>query len=200
MAWHMDGTYFETCSCDALCPCTWSGLTARATTDRCNALLAFHVASGEVDGVDISDLNWAMLIDTPPVMSEGNWRVGVVLDERASEEQQAKLGAVLGGELGGPPAMLGALIGEMLGVQVSPIDIDEHDGTHRLRIGDDADIEVRDFAAGGNEEPVVLQNVFHPAASTLTVAPATSARVSLMGVEFGREGASGFAAPFSWSS
>jgi hypothetical protein len=199
MAWRMDGTYFETCSCDALCPCTWSGLTARATNDRCNALLAFRVESGEVDGVDISGLNWAMLLDTPALMSEGNWRVGVVLDERATEEQQAKLGAVLGGELGGPPAMLGPLIGEMLGVQALPIEIDERDGTHRLRIGDDTEIEVTEFVAGEHTSPVVLDNVFHPAASTLTVAPATAARVNLMSVEFGRVGESGFAAPFSWS-
>jgi hypothetical protein len=195
----MDGTYFETCSCDALCPCTWSGLTARATYDRCNALLAFRVESGDVDGVDISGLNWAMLVDTPALMSEGNWRAGIVLDERATEEQAAKLGAVLAGELGGPPALLAPLIGEMLGVQSSPIEIEERDGTHRLRIGEDTEIEVTEFVAGDNPGPVVLDNVFHPGASTLTVAPATAARVSLMGVEFGRVGESGFAAPFSWS-
>ncbi len=30
MAWRLDGTYFESCSCDAVCPCTWSALTAKA--------------------------------------------------------------------------------------------------------------------------------------------------------------------------
>ena len=200
MAWTMTGTYFETCSCDALCPCTWSGLTAKATNDRCNALLAFHVEKGDVDGVDISGLNWAMLVDTPPVMSEGNWRVGVVLDERASGEQQEKLGAVLGGQLGGPPAMLGPLIGEMLGVMTAPITIEESGGSHKLQIGEDAAFEVNDFHAGGNPEPVVLDNVFHPAGSRLTAAPASSARIDLMGVSFGREGQSGFAAPFAWSA
>ena len=38
MAWRLDGTYFESCSCDAVCPCTWSALTAKATLDRCRAL------------------------------------------------------------------------------------------------------------------------------------------------------------------
>ena len=28
MAWTLEGTYFENCSCDTICPCTWSGLTA----------------------------------------------------------------------------------------------------------------------------------------------------------------------------
>jgi len=47
-------------------------------------------------------------------MSEGNWRVGVYLDDVASDSQAERLGAVLSGQAGGPPAMLGPLIGEML--------------------------------------------------------------------------------------
>src|SRR5258708_31863650 len=93
MAWRLDGTYFESCSCDAVCPCTWSALTARATLDRCRALLAYHVDSGEIDGVDVSGLSFALFLDTPPVMSEGNWRVGVYLDEAASDGQAERLRA-----------------------------------------------------------------------------------------------------------
>ena len=104
MAWNLAGTYFESCSCDAICPCTWSGLAAKATNDRCNFFLAFRIETGQVDGVDVSGLSFGMLGDTPPVMSEGNWRVGLFLDAAGSDEQRAKLGAVLGGELGGPPA------------------------------------------------------------------------------------------------
>ena len=48
MAWRLDGTYFESCSCDEVCPCTWSALTAKATLDRCRALLAYHIGSGEI--------------------------------------------------------------------------------------------------------------------------------------------------------
>jgi hypothetical protein len=62
------GKYFESCSCDAVCPCTWSALTARATLDQCRALLAYHVESGEIDGVDVSGLSFALFLDTPPVM------------------------------------------------------------------------------------------------------------------------------------
>ena len=97
MAWRLDGTYFESCSCDEICPCTWSAFTAKATLDRCRALLAYHVNSGEIDGVDVSGLNFAIFLDTPPVMGEGNWRVGVYLDEAASDSQAEKLGAVVSG-------------------------------------------------------------------------------------------------------
>ena len=92
MAWRLDGTYFESCSCDAVCPCTWSALTAKATLDRCRALLAYHVESGEIDGLDVSGLSFALFLDTPPVMSEGNWRVGVYLDDAASDRQAEHVG------------------------------------------------------------------------------------------------------------
>jgi hypothetical protein len=200
MAWSIEGTYFETCSCDEICPCTWSGLTAKATLDRCKALLVMHVDRGDIEDVDVSGLSFAFLLDSPPVMSDGGWKVGVILDDAATEEQKEKLAAMLGGQLGGMPAMLGPLIGEMLGVESLPMRYEEEGGRHRVTIGDGAEVEVQEFRAGDNQDPVQLVNVFHPANSTLTVAPATTARISLMGVEFGRAGESGFAAPFAWAA
>ena len=97
MSWKLEGSYFETCSCDVICPCTAS-LSFGATNDRCNALLVFNVQSGEVDGTDVSGQTVAAIADTPKVMSEGNWRLGVFIDAAASDEQAEKLGArVLGG-------------------------------------------------------------------------------------------------------
>ena len=52
-------------------------------------VLAFHVDRGEVDGLDVSDKTVVVVADTPPVMAEGNWRVGVVMDAAASAEQAA---------------------------------------------------------------------------------------------------------------
>lgn len=199
MAWRLEGTYFESCSCDEVCPCTWSALTAKATFDRCRALLAYHVDSGEIDGVDVSGLSFALFLDTPPVMSEGNWRVGVYLDHAASDGQAEQLGALLSGQLGGPPAMLGPLIGEMLGVEKAPITYSEDGPTHHVRIGDAIDVCVKDFTALEGQDPVQLTNVFHPSNTTLIVAPAIDAHLSTFGVEWGREGQSGFSAPFSWA-
>lgn len=74
MSWQMEGAYIENCNCDAPCPCTWSWLTWPATHDRCNALLAYHIDQGSIDGVDVSDLSFAIVLDAPPMMGEGNWR------------------------------------------------------------------------------------------------------------------------------
>jgi hypothetical protein len=199
MAWRLDGTYFETCSCDTLCPCTWSGFTAKATLERCRALLAYHVESGDIEGVDVSGLSFAYFIDSPQVMAEGNWRVGIYLDAAASDEQAAKLGTVLSGQAGGPPAMLGPLISEILGVERVRIDYGEGGRGHKIAIGDVASVAVEDWVAGEGPDPVQLTNVPHPSNSTLTVAPTRLAKLTTFGIEWGREGESGFSAPFSWS-
>ena len=99
-----------------ICPCTAS-LANPATYDRCNVTLVFHVTDGEVDGTDVSGLTVAAVADTPKVMSEGNWRLGVFIDGAASDEQAQKLGAVFGGQLGGPMEALGPLVGQNLGVE-----------------------------------------------------------------------------------
>ena len=148
--------------------------------------------SGEIDGVDVSGLSFALFLDTPPVMSDGNWRVGVYLDDAASDSQAGQLGAVLSGQLGGPPAMLGPLIGEMLGVEKAPITYTDDGRSHHVRIGDAVDVGVEDFVALGGQDPVRLTNVFHPSNTTLTVAPATAVRLSTFGLGWGRDGQSGF--------
>lgn len=96
MAWQMTGTYFENCNCDSVCPCTTSGLAQRADNDRCLVTFAINVESGNVDGVDVSGLTTLMVIDSPPVMSDGGWQAGLIIDSKASDEQADALAAVFG--------------------------------------------------------------------------------------------------------
>jgi hypothetical protein len=165
-------------------------------------VLAFHIDSGEVEGVDVSGLNMVLFGDTPPVMADGNWRVGMFMDEAASQEQADKLGAVFSGQLGGPPEMFGAMMGENLGVEVAPIEYADEGHRHRVRIGDFAEIEVEDFVPPQRPEGEAykLTNVFHPVNSTLTIGRATTSRFNAFGHEFSNEGKFEDSAPFSWAA
>ncbi len=201
MAWSLEGTYFENCPCDMVCPCTTSGLTMPADAERCQVVLVFHIDSGEVEGVDVSDLTVAMLADTPQVMADGDWRVGLFMDEAASQEQADKLSAVFSGQLGGPMELLSPLIGEMLGMETAPIEYVDDGRRHRVRIGEFVEIEVEDFVPPQTPEGEVskLTGVFHPANSTLTMAQATASRVNAFGLAFSNPGKNGHSAPFSWA-
>lgn len=200
MAWTLEGTYFETCSCDLVCPCTAS-MALGATHDRCRATLVFNVKDGDVDGTDVSELTVAAVVDTPKVMSEGNWRLGVFLDESAADEQADELGAVFGGQLGGPMEALGPLLAEHLGVQRASIDVREDGLRHSVKIGDAVDFEIGDIVPFGSEsgEPARMTGIFHPAGGALTVARATRSRIDAFGIQY--EGVSGLSSSrFSWAA
>jgi hypothetical protein len=200
MAWQIRGTYFETCSCEVVCPCTAS-LALGATYDRCRVTLVFHVADGDVEGTDVSGLTVAALADTPKVMTDGNWKLGVFIDAAASDEQAEKLGAVFSGQLGGPMEALGPLIGENLGVERAPIEVREDGLTHSVRIGEAVDFEIEDVVPFGVEtgEPARLVGIFHPAGSELTISRATRSQISAFGIEY--EGRSGFSnSSFAWAA
>jgi hypothetical protein len=202
MAWSIEGRYFENCSCEVVCPCTAS-LALGADNDYCRAALVFHIDSGEVEGVDVSGLTVAAIAESGKYMHEGNWRLGVLMDDGASDEQAEKLGGVFSGRLGGPMEALGPLVSEQLGVERVPLEFSSDDGHHKLTIGDKGQLEVEDVVSFGSEsgEPAKLTNVFHPAGSTLTISKAGDASgVSVFGVDAGGAGKSGFSAPFAWSN
>jgi len=200
MAWKLRGTYVETCSCDFFCPCNFN-LAVGADYDRCRVALVFNITDGDVDGTDVSGLAVVVIADTPKVMTDGNWRVGTVIDAKASDEQAAKLQAVFSGDLGGPMAALGPLIGENLGVQHAPIEVRDDGVQHNVRIGDTAGFDVEDVVPFGVQtgEPARITGIFHPAGSEFRVAKSKSADMNLFGVEI--RGNSGLSSPqFSWAA
>jgi hypothetical protein len=201
MAWQIEGDYFENCSCEVPCPCTVS-MDLGADYDRCLFFLVFTVNSGEVEGVDVSGVTVAALGDTPKVMSEGNWRLGVLISDNASDEQAEKLGAVFGGQLGGPMAALGPLVTENLGLERVPMEVYHENGTHGIRIGDEGEMEVQEVVPFGKEngEPARLVGHFHPAGDDFAIAKSTRSQLSAFGVDFAAAGKSGFSSPFSWSA
>lgn len=200
MAWNLTGSYIETCSCDLICPCNAS-MSHGAVYDFCRVVLVFNVREGQVEGTDIGGLVVAAIADTPKVMTEGNWKLGVFVDDRATDEQFDKLVQVFGGQLGGPMAALGPLVGEMLGVERAEIKVEEDGLRHSVRVGDAIDFEIEDIVPFGVEtgDPVRFHGMFHPIGSDLTIAEATRSRINAFGISY--EGKTGLSkSAFSWAA
>ena len=200
MSWSMTGEYVETCSCELMCPCNLS-LDHGATYDFCRVTLVFDIREGEIEGTDVAGLKVAAIADTPKVMTEGNWKLGVFVDDQASDAQADKLVQVFGGQLGGPMAALAPLIGEMLGVERAPIEV-VHDGLrHSVRVGDAIDFEIEDIVPFGVQDgrPVRFDGMFHPAGSDLTMAEAKRTQINAFGIEY--EGKTGLSkSGFAWAA
>jgi hypothetical protein len=198
MSWSLRGNYVETCSCELMCPCNTS-LDHGATYDFCRVTLVFDITDGSVEGTDIGGRKVAMVADTPKVMTEGNWKVGVFIDDGSSDEQFDKLAQVFSGQLGGPMAGLVPLIGEMLGVERAAIDVAADGLRHTVKVGDAIDFEIQDIVPFGVEtgEPVRFSGMFHPVGSDLTMAEAKRSRINAFGISY--EGKSGLSkSDFSW--
>jgi hypothetical protein len=198
MAWNLKGSYFETCSCELMCPCNMS-FDHGATYDYCRVTLVFNIHEGNIEGTDVGGLKVAAIVETPKVMTEGNWRLGLFVDDQATDQQAELLTAVMGGQKGGPMEGIAPLVGEMLGVERAPIEIVEDGLRHSVRIGDSIDFEVEDIVPFGIEtgQPVQLVGVFHPVGSEFNAAEAKRSNIDAFGIQY--EGKSGLSrSEFSW--
>ena len=200
MSWNIRGSYAETCSCDMICPCNAS-FDHGATYDYCRVTLAFNIREGEIEGTDVGGLKLVAVADTPKVMTDGNWKLGVYVDENATDEQADKLVKVFSGQLGGPMAGIAPLVGEMLGVERARIELTDDGVRHTVRVGDVIDFEIEDVVPFGVEtgQPIRFNGMFHPVGSDLTIAEARRSSIDAFGISY--EGKTGLStSEFEWAA
>jgi hypothetical protein len=199
--WQISGEYFEACSCDSVCPCPTSGLAARPSKGSCDAGLVFRVDRGHHGTTRLEGLSFAVLLHTPGPMIQGNWTVGVVVDERATVEQREALTQIASGQAGGPMAALGPLVGTFAGAEARAIRI-EIDGMRRsVSIPGMLDVAVAGLPGANQNEPIYFDNVGHPAATRLALAKATRSHMHAFGINWDDDSGrnNGHFAPYAWT-
>ena len=102
-AWEINGEYFETCSCDYVCPCILTNMAAPPTNGDCNFAMVFQIDRGALDSVKLDGLSFAVVGNAPDIMGKGNWSVGLIVDDRASTDQQQAITSIASGQVGGGP-------------------------------------------------------------------------------------------------
>ena len=172
LAYDLQGTLLEACSCGVLCPC-WVG--EDPDLGYCDAFVAYHFDAGTARGVDVSGLSMVMVAHIPGnVLTPASWKIAVFLDDRATDEQMQALLDAYTGKLGGPLADLAGLVGEVLDVRRATISHEIHDGAGTLRIGDVVFAEMAPFASGAGVTTTLRDTVF----STVPGSPAYVSKAS----------------------
>jgi hypothetical protein len=202
--WQVSGQYYETCSCDFVCPCILGQMTVRPTQGSCTFAMAFQVERGTYGTVSLDGLGFILLGLTPEAMGKGNWSVGVVADDRATAEQREAITAIASGAAGGPIAALSGLVGKFLGVESAPIRFDRDGAKWSVQASTLVDMAA-EGAKGVNPnttEPLHLDHTGHPAADRFALAHASKSHVHALGLTWddatGKN--NGQYAPFSWKS
>jgi hypothetical protein len=179
MAYRIEGKLLEVCSCNVLCPC-WIGEDPDGGT--CDSAMAWHIDKGEIEGVDVAGLTFALSVHIPGnVLTPASWKAAVFVSDAATDEQQGALLKVFTGQLGGAIADFAALIGEVVSVERVPITFTVDEGKGRLVIGSIADAQLTPYSgATGN-----LTTLGETAFSTIPGSPVYVAKAD----HFTRDGA-----------
>lgn len=172
LAYDLEGTLLEACSCGVLCPC-WIG--EDPDLGDCSGFIAYHFDSGTIRGVDVSGRSVVNVMHIPGnVLTPGSWRVALFVDDEASDEQLDAIVAAYGGKLGGPLADLAGLVGEIVDVKRVPIRHEIEDGRGTLRVGDFLSSEMAPYAGATGKTTTLRDSLF----STVPGSPAYVAKAS----------------------
>ncbi len=203
VTWQVAGDYFETCSCTFLCPCISSNMAARPSKGECFFAMGFHVDHGRYGSVALDGLSFAVIGHTPAAMGEGHWSVGVIVDERASQEQRDALAGIASGQAGGPMAAVGPLVERVLGVEARPITYTKDGMKRSLSIAGVLEQAVEGMPSPVKPgEPLYVDNTLHPANARLALARSSGSRLSAFGLSWEDTSGqnNGHFAPFAWKS
>ena len=194
MAWNMSGTYYGACSCRLLCPCPVDQ-TPTGPDDQCRGVLVFAIKEGSLDDTDLSGVNFAFTNVFPSNLSSGNWTVGIVVDESASDDQAQALEQILHGDAGGPFAEFAGFYGDWKGVERAPVRFSDGD-TPSASVGDDWSSTFEPLEGPGGTQTTV-KNAMFGFAPEFRVGKGPG-HGNVMGIEF--DGIYGETADFEFSS
>jgi hypothetical protein len=138
--WQIEGDYFESCNCEAICPCRMVGGVpgGRSTYGICFGVLSWLVREGHANGVDLSGLGAAFTVRYDDDEPGSPWSFVAHVDERGDQQQRQALAAILTGRLGGDDILRlpwARKPSDLLDVRTSPIELRHGPNGHELRVG-----------------------------------------------------------------
>jgi hypothetical protein len=198
--WHVRGTYFESCNCDAICPCRRIDGVAggRSTHGVCTGVLSWLIEEGASGQTELSGVSVALAARYDDDEPGSPWSWVLYVDECGSSEQQDALEAIFTGRLGGdalehfPWAWKAS---ELLAVRPVAIELDHAPRRQWLRIRDHVTVRIRDRYPGVEAVSCVIPG--HDREGEELVAD--ELRVDDGPLAFELSGTCGYAATFDYS-
>jgi len=194
--WSLAGEYFESCTCDLVCPCIF---LMPPTKGYCNALVGWRIDEGSLGDIKLDGLKVAVYLEASGVLTDGGWQVNLYIDESATDMQAMALTELWSGKHGGHLSVIASLISNVKSVEQAPITF-TIDGTKRhLKVGKVAENEMYAIE-GENGGNVVVSN--HPLAvapgNPITVAKSKKTWYRSNGINHSHADTVGLAASFQY--
>ena len=194
--WELNGAYFESCNCDAACPCIFLGPPTRGD---CTLLVAWHIDQGHFGDTRLNGLNTVLAVHSPGHMLQTKWKAALYVDERATQEQRDSLTKIFAGQAGGHLASVAACVGEVLGVKAVPIDYHAEGKRRSISIKGLADLEIEAVPGQNGAEVTIADAPFCIVPGIpLVVAKSKRLRYSDYGYQWELSDRNGFYSAFAY--
>jgi hypothetical protein len=197
-AYRLEGKEIEACDCASLCPCVFGD---EPEHNGCVGILARHITTGEIRGIDVSGLTWLEVFQSPGHQLETKTRKLVYLDRDATLDQLSALRDAFEGRLGGPLAELAKLTAQWLDVVQADIECDVEKGNGRVAVTGKLRV-VMSPRRSRDGTPTTLRDAFF---NTVPDSPAWVAKASELtvvvpehGLQFAFEGRSAIESDFRY--
>ena len=96
--WRISGIELANCNCAWGCPCQFNALP---TTGQCEAVWAMRINKGHFGATRLDGLAWGFLLWWPGAVHEGNGKLQVFGEERATADQRRALEQIGHGRVSG---------------------------------------------------------------------------------------------------
>jgi hypothetical protein len=195
--WEIAGDYFESCNCEAACPCVF---LSPPTSGECKVVVGWHINRGTMAGVNLSGLNFAIAVHSPGHMAKVKWTLAGYVDAKADVAQRKALETILSGQGGGYFAAIAPLIGKVLGISPAKIDFEAKGKQRSMKIGDVGAVDIQAIDGAEGQEVTIKNNPLGIVPGEPAVV-ARSTRLSYHdhGFKWDEAGKNGFFSPFKYN-
>ena len=197
--WKIKGELFLNCNCVVFCPCVVSLGEHPPTEGFCHTWMAIAVDEGHFEGESLKGLNVGLLVDIPGRMGEGNWKVAVYVDDRASEIAYRGLLKIFSGEAGGTTSLFSMLVSEILGAERAPVEIVRDGKSRSIKVGRKIQGEIEMVEGAAADDPLIIKNTKYWMGPDVVVAKSKKSRVRDYGRVWNLDGRSGEICAIDWS-
>jgi hypothetical protein len=173
--WRVAGEWFDVCSCNTPCPCTFA---QPPTGNHCEVLWAYRINEGHYGATPMAGLKVVLLAGFDGNLWDGGeLDCGFFFDAAADEAQRQALVAIFTGQVGGWMAQfVPAHVREVKGVEFAAITVEVEPTLERwsVRVSDKVDASGTTLS-GGTSDPGKRIQSYNPPGSEVgpTSAPVT---------------------------
>mgnify|MGYP005814773821 CR=1 FL=1 len=172
--WRISGEWFDVCSCNVPCPCTFA---QAPTGNHCEVLFAYHINEGHYGATPMKGLKVVLLANlTGNVWDGAKLDAGVFFDAAANSNQREALEAIFTGKAGGWMKQFMPVVREVKGVEYADIAIEVDSSLERWSVTVSDKVEASGVALSGpTADPAKRVQTFNAPGSEIgpTNAPVT---------------------------